>query len=265
MSVPVFAFWLIRLGTRDDRARHRRIARIAWPIWIYVSITGVLIYLLLYPRSIPRRTSPDPPSAERSLVQRIVAEGIRTRPSGADLHWSCFPALAPLGTDATRYDAAVSFRPPGESTGSRTFALTGMRISRCSIRGDAIFGPTRSFRRPRRTWAIDAFSGVTRGNGSRAGSPPIRQALWARQVRFFAVESSRSVGTTRVEKVGRDSIAPESARLGRRLRLGQVSIPARPVEQDRSPVRERGKTLFAKLGSSRHKTLRSARHSRSRR
>lgn len=49
MSVPIFAIWLIRLGLRDDRARHRQIARVAWPIWIYVSITGVLIYLLLYP------------------------------------------------------------------------------------------------------------------------------------------------------------------------------------------------------------------------
>jgi uncharacterized membrane protein YozB (DUF420 family) len=53
MTVPVFAIWLIRLGLLDDRARHRRIARIAWPIWIYVSITGVLIYLLLYPLNPP--------------------------------------------------------------------------------------------------------------------------------------------------------------------------------------------------------------------
>lgn len=27
---------------------HRRIARWAWPLWMYVSVTGVLIYLLLY-------------------------------------------------------------------------------------------------------------------------------------------------------------------------------------------------------------------------
>ncbi len=48
MSVPVFAIGLIMLGLRDDRERHRRLARIGWPIWIYVSITGVLIYFLLY-------------------------------------------------------------------------------------------------------------------------------------------------------------------------------------------------------------------------
>jgi uncharacterized membrane protein YozB (DUF420 family) len=53
MSVPVFAIALIVLGLRDDRERHRRLARIGWPIWIYVSITGVLIYLLLYPFNPP--------------------------------------------------------------------------------------------------------------------------------------------------------------------------------------------------------------------
>ena len=49
MPVPVFAISLIVLGLRDNRARHRRIARIGWPVWMYVSLTGVLIYLLLYP------------------------------------------------------------------------------------------------------------------------------------------------------------------------------------------------------------------------
>lgn len=48
MTVPVFGLVLIRLGLRDERKRHRRIARVAWPIWMYVSITGVLIYFLLY-------------------------------------------------------------------------------------------------------------------------------------------------------------------------------------------------------------------------
>lgn len=47
-TVPVFAIVLIRFGLRNEIARHRRLARIAWPIWIYVSVTGVLIYLLLY-------------------------------------------------------------------------------------------------------------------------------------------------------------------------------------------------------------------------
>jgi len=48
MLVPVFAILLIRHGLAGRIAQHRRLARIAWPVWIYVSITGVLIYLLLY-------------------------------------------------------------------------------------------------------------------------------------------------------------------------------------------------------------------------
>ena len=48
MAVPVLAIAMIRLGLADRRAAHRRLARYAWPIWIYVSLTGVAIYVLLY-------------------------------------------------------------------------------------------------------------------------------------------------------------------------------------------------------------------------
>ncbi len=47
-SVPVLAILLIRWGLRGEIARHRRVAKVAWPIWMYVSVTGVLIYVLLY-------------------------------------------------------------------------------------------------------------------------------------------------------------------------------------------------------------------------
>lgn len=33
---------------RERFDKHRRIARWTWPIWMYVSITGVAIYLMLY-------------------------------------------------------------------------------------------------------------------------------------------------------------------------------------------------------------------------
>jgi uncharacterized membrane protein YozB (DUF420 family) len=36
------------LAWRRDWARHRRLARWTWPIWFYVSVTGVLVYLCLY-------------------------------------------------------------------------------------------------------------------------------------------------------------------------------------------------------------------------
>ena len=33
---------------RRDWERHKRLARITLPIWVYVSITGVLVYVMLY-------------------------------------------------------------------------------------------------------------------------------------------------------------------------------------------------------------------------
>jgi len=48
MTVPVLAILLIRHGLAGRIAEHRRLARVAWPIWMYVSVTGVAIYVLLY-------------------------------------------------------------------------------------------------------------------------------------------------------------------------------------------------------------------------
>ena len=45
--VPLALITLSRaLRARFDK--HRRIARWTWPVWIYVSITGVVVYLMLY-------------------------------------------------------------------------------------------------------------------------------------------------------------------------------------------------------------------------
>ena len=35
-------------GLRADYVRHRRIARWTFPLWLYVSVTGVVIYVMLY-------------------------------------------------------------------------------------------------------------------------------------------------------------------------------------------------------------------------
>ena len=35
-------------GLRERFDLHRKIARWTWPIWMYVSVTGVLVYLMLY-------------------------------------------------------------------------------------------------------------------------------------------------------------------------------------------------------------------------
>lgn len=38
----------LRRGLSGDFARHRAIARITFPIWAYVSVTGVVVYWMLY-------------------------------------------------------------------------------------------------------------------------------------------------------------------------------------------------------------------------
>jgi putative membrane protein len=45
--VPLILVTLYR-AWRQNIAAHKRIARWTWPLWIYVSVTGVLVYLLLY-------------------------------------------------------------------------------------------------------------------------------------------------------------------------------------------------------------------------
>jgi uncharacterized membrane protein YozB (DUF420 family) len=45
---PVLAIITLRRGLRLDVARHRAIARWTFPIWMYVSVTGVVVYLMLY-------------------------------------------------------------------------------------------------------------------------------------------------------------------------------------------------------------------------
>jgi putative membrane protein len=45
--VPLVILTFYR-ALRQDFARHRRIARITLPLWLYVSITGVIVYLMLY-------------------------------------------------------------------------------------------------------------------------------------------------------------------------------------------------------------------------
>ena len=45
--VPMVLMTLSR-GLKGRYDRHRRIARWTLPIWMYVSVTGVIVYLMLY-------------------------------------------------------------------------------------------------------------------------------------------------------------------------------------------------------------------------
>jgi protein SCO1/2/putative membrane protein len=47
-TVPVLAIISLRRALKGDFLRHQRIAKWTLPIWLYVSVTGVVVYLMLY-------------------------------------------------------------------------------------------------------------------------------------------------------------------------------------------------------------------------
>jgi len=47
-AVPVLAIITLRRGLAAKYDRHRKIARWTLPIWLYVSVTGVVVYVMLY-------------------------------------------------------------------------------------------------------------------------------------------------------------------------------------------------------------------------
>ena len=47
-TVPPLAIITLVRGLRERFDTHRRIARWTLPIWFYVSVTGVIVYLMLY-------------------------------------------------------------------------------------------------------------------------------------------------------------------------------------------------------------------------
>lgn len=50
LAIPVafMALFTLLRAWRQKWEAHRRLAKITFPIWLYVSVTGVIIYLLLY-------------------------------------------------------------------------------------------------------------------------------------------------------------------------------------------------------------------------
>lgn len=47
-AVPVLAIITLSRALRERFDQHRRIARWTFPIWLYVSVTGVVVYWMLY-------------------------------------------------------------------------------------------------------------------------------------------------------------------------------------------------------------------------
>ena len=48
MAILPMAIVTLRRGLAGDYNRHRRIAKRTFPLWMYVSVTGVIVYWMLY-------------------------------------------------------------------------------------------------------------------------------------------------------------------------------------------------------------------------
>jgi uncharacterized membrane protein YozB (DUF420 family) len=48
MAVPPLALRAVHLAMRGRIVAHKRLVKFAYPIWMYVSVTGVLVYAMLY-------------------------------------------------------------------------------------------------------------------------------------------------------------------------------------------------------------------------
>ncbi|MFM2124571.1 MAG: hypothetical protein RL328_1022 [Acidobacteriota bacterium] len=47
-AVPFLAVITLRRGLKNDLRRHVNLAKWTLPLWLYVSVTGVVVYLMLY-------------------------------------------------------------------------------------------------------------------------------------------------------------------------------------------------------------------------
>ena len=66
VAVPVLAIAMFVLAWRGKWRQHRLLGRITLPIWLYVSVTGVIIYLMVY------HLYPAPPEALAGGLMGII-------------------------------------------------------------------------------------------------------------------------------------------------------------------------------------------------
>ena len=48
VAVAPFVVWTLWRALKGKFDKHRRLARLVFPIWVFVSVTGVIVYLMLY-------------------------------------------------------------------------------------------------------------------------------------------------------------------------------------------------------------------------
>jgi putative membrane protein len=66
VAVPFLAIAAIYWGWKDQREKHRKVVKWAFPIWLYVSITGVVVYALLY------WVFPDQGDTDGEATQKVI-------------------------------------------------------------------------------------------------------------------------------------------------------------------------------------------------
>ena len=178
MAVPVLALSLIAFGLRGRIARHRRLARVAWPIWMYVSVTGILIYLLLYhwnPAPFceacgSRGLGLNPAACLPQTRPAAVRPASPSLPSCPGHHLRGWIRMSRIGYVFAALLAASSLASAAAAEQSRTAKCCSelLALPRRSRRGQSPGAGARD-RRPR-GWYIEAQLGFFR-NGGRGDHP----------------------------------------------------------------------------------------------
>jgi len=47
-AVAPFVAWTLWRALKGNFDKHKKLARLVFPVWVYVSVTGVIVYLMLY-------------------------------------------------------------------------------------------------------------------------------------------------------------------------------------------------------------------------
>lgn len=47
-GIAPFVVWTLLRALKGNFEKHKKLARLVFPIWLYVSVTGVMVYLFLY-------------------------------------------------------------------------------------------------------------------------------------------------------------------------------------------------------------------------
>lgn len=132
-----FIILLVVAAARGRFERHKKIARLTFPSWLFVSVTGVIIYLMLYQWFLPTQMEGEALegiSAPAALLgEKKGVEIIEARVKGGDLVFR--PASQLIRADAGQQEVKVTFSV--ENTSSVPVRITRLE-SGCACLSVAI-------------------------------------------------------------------------------------------------------------------------------